>query len=168
MFKRLALLLSLLGALGISHAQTLTIGYSDWPGWVAWEVGIEKGWFEEADVDVVFEWFDYVASMDAYAAGQLDAVCMTNGDALVTGATARTLGNGTDQRLFERKRHDRRSTWNNQCCRVGKQESRGGNWLCRPSALAPSFGEKWTVGRRRRADQCSNQRDANGFSEWGG
>ena len=27
--------------------------------------------------------------MDAYAAGQLDAVCMTNGDALVTGATGR-------------------------------------------------------------------------------
>ena len=89
MLKKLALLLSVLGALGTSHAQTLTIGYSDWPGWVAWEVGIEKGWFEEANVDVVFEWFDYVASMDAYAAGQLDAVCMTNGDALVTGATAR-------------------------------------------------------------------------------
>jgi NitT/TauT family transport system substrate-binding protein len=36
---------------------------------------------------VQFEWFDYVASMDAFAAGQLDAVHMTNGDALVTGAT---------------------------------------------------------------------------------
>ncbi|MGB1092912.1 MAG: ABC transporter substrate-binding protein, partial [Oceanobacter sp.] len=31
--------------------------------------------------------FDYVASMDAFAAGQLDAVAMTNGDALVTGST---------------------------------------------------------------------------------
>jgi NitT/TauT family transport system substrate-binding protein len=70
-------------------AEPLKIGYSDWPGWVAWEVGIEKGWFDEAGVDVQFEWFDYVASMDAYAAGQLDAVAMTNGDALVTGATGR-------------------------------------------------------------------------------
>lgn len=68
-------------------AEPLKIGYSDWPGWVAWEVAIEKDWFEEAGVDVEFEWFDYVASMDAYAAGQLDAVAMTNGDTLVTGAT---------------------------------------------------------------------------------
>jgi NitT/TauT family transport system substrate-binding protein len=68
-------------------AEPLKIGYSDWPGWVAWEVGIEKGWFADAGVDVKFEWFDYVASMEAFAAGQLDAVAMTNGDALVTGAT---------------------------------------------------------------------------------
>lgn len=70
-----------------SQAEPLKIGYSDWPGWVAWEVGIEKGWFKEAGVDVEFEWFDYVASMDAFAAGKLDAVAMTNGDTLVTGAT---------------------------------------------------------------------------------
>lgn len=68
-------------------AEPLKIGYSDWPGWVAWEVGIEKGWFKEEGVDVQFEWFDYVASMDAFAAGQLDAVGMTNGDTLVTGST---------------------------------------------------------------------------------
>ena len=71
----------------LANAGPLKIGYSDWPGWVAWEVAIEKGWFKEAGVDVSFEWFDYVASMDAFAAGQLDAVSMTNGDALVTGAT---------------------------------------------------------------------------------
>ena len=68
-------------------AQPLQIGYSDWPGWVAWEVAIEKDWFAEAGVDVEFQWFDYVASMDAFAAGQLDAVPMTNGDTLVTGAS---------------------------------------------------------------------------------
>jgi NitT/TauT family transport system substrate-binding protein len=68
-------------------AEPLKIGYSDWPGWVAWEVAIEKGWFDEAGVEVEFEWFDYVASMDAFAAGKLDAVTMTNGDTLVTGAT---------------------------------------------------------------------------------
>ncbi|WP_096085125.1 ABC transporter substrate-binding protein [Agaribacterium haliotis] len=68
-------------------AAPLKIGYSDWPGWVAWEIAIEKDMFKKAGVDVQFEWFDYVASMDAFAAGQLDAVTMTNGDTLVTGAS---------------------------------------------------------------------------------
>jgi len=67
-------------------AEPLKIGYSDWPGWVAWQVAIDKDWFKEAGVDVKFEWFDYSASMDAYTAGKIDAVLMTNGDALVTGA----------------------------------------------------------------------------------
>ena len=73
--------------LATASAEPLKIGYSDWPGWVAWEVAIEKDLFEKAGVDVKFEWFDYVASMDAFAAGQLDAVPMTNGDTLVTGST---------------------------------------------------------------------------------
>ena len=76
-----------LGLSASALAEPLKIGYSDWPGWVAWEVGIEKGWFDEAGVEVQFEWFDYVASMVAFSSGQLDAVTMTNGDALVTGAT---------------------------------------------------------------------------------
>lgn len=67
----------------------LKIAYSDWPGWVAWEIGIQKDWFAEESVDVEFLWFDYVPSMDAYVAGQVDAVTMTNGDALVTGATGK-------------------------------------------------------------------------------
>ncbi len=69
------------------QAEPLKIGYSDWPGWVTWEIAIQKDMFKEAGVDVEFEWFEYVPSMEAFAAGQLDAVSMTNGDALVTGAT---------------------------------------------------------------------------------
>ena len=69
--------------------EPLKIAYSDWPGWVAWEIAVKKGWFEEAGVEVKFEWMDYVASMEAYGAGKLDACHMTNGDALVTGATAK-------------------------------------------------------------------------------
>lgn len=65
-------------------AAPLKIGYSDWPGWVAWQVAIEKGWFKEAGVDVKFDWFDYSASMTAFTAGKIDAVTVTNGDALVT------------------------------------------------------------------------------------
>jgi NitT/TauT family transport system substrate-binding protein len=77
----------LLGSAPGAWAAALKIGYSDWPGWVAWQVAIEKGWFKEEGVDVEFEWFDYVPSMDAFSAGKIDAVCMTNGDALVVGAT---------------------------------------------------------------------------------
>jgi NitT/TauT family transport system substrate-binding protein len=74
------------GALPSQAAAPLKIGYSDWPGWVAWQVAIDKGWLKAAGVAVDFEWFDYSASMDAFAAGKIDADMMTNGDALVTGA----------------------------------------------------------------------------------
>jgi len=67
-------------------AKALRIAYSDWPGWTAFEIGIQKGWFKEAGVDVVFSWFDYLPSLDAFTAGKVDAVLVTNGDALVTGA----------------------------------------------------------------------------------
>lgn len=82
----LLLPLALLASLAAQAAAPLKIGYSDWPGWVAWQVAIDKGWFKEAGVPVTFEWFDYSASMDAFSAGKIDAVTMTNGDALVTGA----------------------------------------------------------------------------------
>lgn len=79
--------LLLVAQIPLAQSEPLKIGYSDWPGWVAWEVAIEKDMFSAAGVEVSFEWFDYVASMDAFAAGQLDAVSMTNGDALVTGSS---------------------------------------------------------------------------------
>ncbi len=77
---------ALLGSATVDAAPPLKIGYSDWPGWVAWQVAIDKGWFKEAGVAADFVWFDYSASMDAFSAGKIDAVLMTNGDALVTGA----------------------------------------------------------------------------------
>jgi NitT/TauT family transport system substrate-binding protein len=70
----------------------LRVAFSDWPGWTAFEIGIQKGWFKEAGVDVKFDWFEYAPSMEAFAAGKVDAVMMTMGDALVTGAPgARSL-----------------------------------------------------------------------------
>jgi NitT/TauT family transport system substrate-binding protein len=69
-----------------ASAAPLTVGYSDWPGWVAWQVAIDKGWLKEAGLDVTFQWFDYSASMDAFTAGKIDADLMTNGDTLVTGS----------------------------------------------------------------------------------
>jgi NitT/TauT family transport system substrate-binding protein len=65
----------------------LKIAYSDWPGWVAWDIGIQKNWFKQEGVDVEFIWFEYVPSMEAFTAGKVDAVAMTNGDALVTGSS---------------------------------------------------------------------------------
>lgn len=85
--------------------KPLRIAYSDWPGWTAFEVGIQKGWFKEEGVDVEFSWFDYLPSMDAFSAGKVDAVCVTNGDGLVTGANGgkskyillNDYSNGNDQ-----------------------------------------------------------------------
>lgn len=71
---------------GAASASPLKIAFSDWPGWIAWDVGYQKGWFKEAGVDVEFMWFEYVPSMDAFAAGKVDAVTVTNGDALVVGS----------------------------------------------------------------------------------
>jgi NitT/TauT family transport system substrate-binding protein len=70
-----------------AQAAALSIAYSDWPGWVAWNIGLEKGWFDAAGVKVDFKWFEYVPSMEAFSAGKVDAVAMTNGDQLVTGAS---------------------------------------------------------------------------------
>lgn len=63
--------------------QPITIGYSDYPGWVAWQIAIEKGWLKEAGLNVDFKWFDYSASLSAFSAKQIDAVTVTNGDNLV-------------------------------------------------------------------------------------
>ena len=70
-------------ATGEVNKKPITIGYSDWPGWVAWQVAIEKGWLKEAGVNVEFKWFDYSASINAFSANQLDAVSVSNGDNLV-------------------------------------------------------------------------------------
>src|ERR1700743_3319662 len=83
----LGLVLSCAGlAAPAANAATLTVGYSDWPGWVAWQVAIDKGWIKQAGLDVKFEWFDYSASLDAFSAKKLDAVLATNGDTLSIGA----------------------------------------------------------------------------------
>src|SRR6266850_4269646 len=82
----LGIVLSLAITAAHAAAAPLKIGYSDWPGWVAWQVAIDRGWLKEAGVDASFEWFDYTASMDAFSAGKIDGVLVTNGDALVTGA----------------------------------------------------------------------------------
>jgi NitT/TauT family transport system substrate-binding protein len=72
-------------------AEPLKIGYSDWPGYTAWEVAAQKGFFKEAGVDVQLVWMEYSPSIDAFAAGKIDAVCIVGGDALVSGAGGKAL-----------------------------------------------------------------------------
>jgi NitT/TauT family transport system substrate-binding protein len=70
----------------VAPVVPLKIAYSDWPGWTAFEIAIQKGWFKEAGVDVEFSWFEYAPSMEAFTAGKVDAVTIASCDALVTGA----------------------------------------------------------------------------------
>jgi NitT/TauT family transport system substrate-binding protein len=78
------------GAFAVSFASLaaapLKVAYSDWPGWTAFAIAQEKGWFKDAGIEVELLWFEYGPSMEAYTAGKVDAVMVTNGDALVTGA----------------------------------------------------------------------------------
>ncbi len=68
------------------HAEPLKIGYSDWPGFTIFEVAKQKGWFKEAGVEVDLIWFDYLPSLDAFAAGKIDGVTVVATDAMVNGA----------------------------------------------------------------------------------
>jgi len=67
-------------------AAHLKVGYSDWPGYTAFEIAVQKGWFKDAGVDVEFDWFDYGPSIDAFSAGKIDADCIVASDALGAGA----------------------------------------------------------------------------------
>lgn len=73
----------------LTAAEALKVAYSDWPGWVAFDIAIQKGWYKEAGVNVEFVWMEYVPSMEAFQAGKVDAVTVTNGDQLVMGASGK-------------------------------------------------------------------------------
>jgi len=90
MFHRLLAIIALACvSTGMYAADALKIAYSDWPGWVAFEVGIQKGWFKDAGVDVDFVWMEYGPSMDAFQAGKVDAVAVASGDLLVMAAAGK-------------------------------------------------------------------------------
>jgi NitT/TauT family transport system substrate-binding protein len=69
------------------RADTIKIGYSDWPGYTVMEIAKQKGWFKDAGLDVDMVWFEYSPSIDAFAAGKIDADMIVAGDDMVTGAT---------------------------------------------------------------------------------
>lgn len=71
-----------LGATGIAHAE-VKIGLSDWPGWVAWYVAEQQGFFKKHGAKVKLVWFaNYTDSIAALSAGQLDANSQTWSDTM--------------------------------------------------------------------------------------
>lgn len=67
----------------------IVMGYSSWAGWWPWAIAEEEGLFEKNGVNVDLTWFDgYLASMEALAAGQLDANCQTLNDTISFAADA--------------------------------------------------------------------------------
>src|SRR6202011_2325584 len=81
--------LASLTSFSIVKAEPLKVAYSDWPGWVVLDIAAKKDWFKQEGLDVQLMWYDYAPSMDAFSTGKADAVCMTNGDALVTGSAGK-------------------------------------------------------------------------------
>ncbi|MGD1901701.1 MAG: ABC transporter substrate-binding protein [Geitlerinemataceae cyanobacterium] len=68
---------------------TITLGYSSWPGWWPWAIADREGLFAKNGINVRLLWFDsYGASMEALAAGQLDANCQTLSDTISFAADA--------------------------------------------------------------------------------
>jgi NitT/TauT family transport system substrate-binding protein len=61
--------------IALVQCSPLRIGYSDWPGWIAWDVGVNEGWFAEKNLSVEFVWADYLATLSMFDAGEVDAVC---------------------------------------------------------------------------------------------
>jgi NitT/TauT family transport system substrate-binding protein len=68
---------------GQGGGETITLGYSAWPGWFPLAVAEEAGIFEENGLDVELRFFaDYLGSLDAMAGGQLDGNTQTLNDTM--------------------------------------------------------------------------------------
>lgn len=64
-------------------AAEVKVGVSDWPGWVAWYVAEQKGFFKKHGADVKLVWFaNYTDSIAALSSGQLDANSQTWSDTM--------------------------------------------------------------------------------------
>lgn len=66
-----------------SATQPIQMGFSAWPGWFPWQVAQEQGLFTANKVKTNLKWFDgYLDSINALAAGQLDANSQTLNDTI--------------------------------------------------------------------------------------
>ena len=67
----------------VSAGGAITVGYSDWPGWTCWDIAEQQGFFRKHNVNVKLVWFpNYTDSLNALAAGQVDANCQTWSDTM--------------------------------------------------------------------------------------
>lgn len=74
---------SLAALLPSTARAEIKVGVSDWPGWVAWYVAEQKGFFKKHGADVKLVWFaNYTDSISALSTGQLDANSQTWSDTL--------------------------------------------------------------------------------------
>lgn len=68
---------------GGGSGEPIVLGYSAWPGWFPLAVAEEAGIFEEHGLDVELRFFaDYLGSLDAMAAGQIDGNTQTLNDTM--------------------------------------------------------------------------------------
>ncbi len=75
-----------------SNTPLIKLGFSNWPGWLPWQVAEEQKLFETNKVNVDLKWFDgYLDSINALKAGQLDANTQTLND------TISSVASGSDQ-----------------------------------------------------------------------
>lgn len=79
--------ISLINVDAFAEKPEVKIGWSIYVGWMPWDYadaeGILKKWGEKYNVDLkLLPKMDYIASIEAYVAGQLDACVMTNMEAL--------------------------------------------------------------------------------------
>ena len=64
-------------------AALVKVGVSDWPGWVAWYVAEQQGYFKKYGAKVELVWFpNYTDSIQALSAGKLDANSQTWSDSM--------------------------------------------------------------------------------------
>jgi NitT/TauT family transport system substrate-binding protein len=71
-----------------TSGETLVLGYSAWPGWFPLAVAEEAGIFEQVGLDVDLRYFaDYLGSLDALAAGELDGNTQTLNDTMFSVAS---------------------------------------------------------------------------------
>jgi NitT/TauT family transport system substrate-binding protein len=78
-----AILFAILSLACSAPRAEIKVGLSDWPGWVAWYVAEEKGYFKKYGADVKLVWFaTYTDSISALSAGQLDANSQTWSDTM--------------------------------------------------------------------------------------
>jgi NitT/TauT family transport system substrate-binding protein len=78
----IALVLTLVLATGVARAD-IKVGFSDWPGWVAWVIAEQQGFFKKHGASVKLVWFpNYSDSISALSSGQLDANCQTWSDTM--------------------------------------------------------------------------------------
>jgi NitT/TauT family transport system substrate-binding protein len=97
---------------GDTQKDTITLGFSAWPGWFPWQVAADQGLFAKNGVDVEVKYFEnYTDSLNALATGNIDANSQTLNDTIssVAGGAKETIvlvndnSTGNDQIIAQKE-----------------------------------------------------------------